>query len=82
MLRLLLLLVGLFTLGFLVWHIGPGNIYDAAATLGPVALLTILIPSLIMYVIEAYGWKVTLAPRPQGGATAMIEFGRPSNIGY
>lgn len=60
MLRLVLLFVGLVTLGFLVWHIGPRNIYDAAATLGPVALLAILIPSLIMYVIEAYGWKVTL----------------------
>jgi uncharacterized protein (TIRG00374 family) len=61
-LKLVLLVLGLFTLGFLVWHIGPGNIYDAAATLGPVALLVILIPSLIMYVIEAYGWKVTLGP--------------------
>ena len=62
MLRLILLFVGLLTLGFLVWHIGPGNIYEAAARLGPVALLAILVPSLIMYVIEAYGWKVTLGP--------------------
>jgi uncharacterized protein (TIRG00374 family) len=61
-LRLILLFVGLLTLGFLVWHIGPGNIYEAAARLGLVALLAILIPSLIMYVIEAYGWKVTLGP--------------------
>jgi uncharacterized protein (TIRG00374 family) len=62
-LRILLLLVGLLTLGLLVWHIGPGNIYDAAAKLGQTALLVILIPSLIMYVIEAYGWKVTLGPK-------------------
>lgn len=62
MLRLILLFIGLLTLGFLVWHIGPGNIYEAAARLGPVALLAILVPSLIMYVIEAYGWKVTLGP--------------------
>jgi uncharacterized protein (TIRG00374 family) len=62
MLRLLLLLVGLLTLGLIVWHIGPGNIYDAAAQLGPVALLVMLIPSIIMYVVEAYGWKVTLGP--------------------
>ena len=62
MLRLLLLALGLLTLGFLVWHIGPGNIYDAAARLGPVALAIILIPSLLMYVIEAYGWKITLGP--------------------
>jgi uncharacterized protein (TIRG00374 family) len=62
MLRLLLLFVGLLTLGLIVWHIGPGNIYDAAAQLGPVALLVMLIPSIVMYVVEAYGWKVTLGP--------------------
>src|SRR5713101_7689080 len=60
MLRLFLLFGGLLTLGLIVWHIGPGNIYDAAAQLGPVALLVMLIPSAIMYAIEAYGWKLTL----------------------
>ena len=62
MLRLFLLIVGLLTLALIVWHIGPGQIYDAAAQLGPVALLVLLIPSVIMYVVEAYGWKVTLGP--------------------
>jgi uncharacterized protein (TIRG00374 family) len=62
MLKLALLFVGLLTLGFIVWHIGPERIYDAAAQLGPVALIVLLIPSTIMYVIEAYGWKVTLGP--------------------
>jgi uncharacterized protein (TIRG00374 family) len=61
-LRLFLLLVGLLTLGLIVWHIGPENIYDTAAQLGPVALLVMLIPSVIMYAVEAYGWKVTLGP--------------------
>jgi uncharacterized protein (TIRG00374 family) len=61
-LKLFLLVVGLLTLILIVWHIGPGQIYDAAAQLGPVALLVLLIPSLIMYVVEAYGWKVTLGP--------------------
>lgn len=60
MFRLFLLFVGLLTLVLIVWHVGPGRIYDAAAQLGPVALLVVLIPSVIMYVIEAYGWKVTL----------------------
>jgi glycosyltransferase 2 family protein len=60
--RFLLFVVGLLTLGLIVWHIGPGNIYDTAAQLGPVALLVMLIPSIIMYVVEAYGWKVTLGP--------------------
>lgn len=62
MLRLFLLFVGLLTLGLIVWHIGPENIYDAATQLGPVALLVMLIPSVIMYVVEAYGWKATLGP--------------------
>jgi len=64
-LRLALLALGLLTLGFLIWHIGPGNIYDAAARLGPTALIIMLIPSVIMYVVEAYGWKVTLGPSAQ-----------------
>jgi len=64
-LRYLLLLLGLLTLTLLVWHIGPGNIYEAAARLGPPALFVILIPSIIMYAVEAYGWKVTLGPSAQ-----------------
>jgi len=65
-LRRILLVVGLLTLSLLVWHIGPGNIYNAAAQLGPVALIVILIPSFIMYAIEAYGWKITLGPSARG----------------
>jgi uncharacterized protein (TIRG00374 family) len=62
MLKLALLVAGLFALFLIVWHIGPQRIYDAAAQLGPVALLVMLIPSTIMYAVEAYGWKVTLGP--------------------
>lgn len=62
MLRYFLLVLGLAVLGLLIWHIGPGNIYDAASRLGPVTLLIILIPSVLMYAIEAYGWKVVLGP--------------------
>ena len=62
MLKLLLLFVGLLTLVLIVWHIGPGQVFDAAAQLGPMALLVMLIPSVIMYIVEAYGWKVTLGP--------------------
>jgi uncharacterized protein (TIRG00374 family) len=60
--RYLLLALGLLTLSLLVWHIGPGNIYKAAAQLGPAALFAILIPSVIMYILEAHGWKMTLGP--------------------
>ena len=62
MLKLALLFAGLLALVLIIWQIGPQRIYDAAAQLGPVALLVMLIPSTIMYAIEAYGWKVTLGP--------------------
>jgi len=61
-LKLVLLFVGLLTLILLVWNIGPGRIYEAASQLGPIGLLVLLIPSTIMYVVEAYGWKITLGP--------------------
>jgi len=70
-LRYILLALGLIVLGFLVWQIGPGNIWDAALRLGPLSLVIILIPSLIMYVIEAYGWKLVL-----GSFGQVISFGR------
>ncbi len=66
MLRYFLLALGLTVLGLLVWHIGPGNIYDAASRLGPTALVVILLPSFVMYAVEAYGWRVVL------GRSAMV----------
>lgn len=62
MLKLILLFAGLCALFLIVWQIGSQRIFDAAAQLGPVALLVMLIPSTIMYAVEAYGWKVTLGP--------------------
>lgn len=66
MLRYILLALGLIVLGLLVWHIGPANIYEAAMQLGPTALLAILIPSVIMYSVEAYGWKMVLGSAARG----------------
>ncbi|OQW31294.1 MAG: hypothetical protein A4E19_20200 [Nitrospira sp. SG-bin1] len=66
MLRYILLALGLIVLSLLVWHIGPSNIYEAASRLGPTALLAILIPSILMYSIEAYGWKVVLGRAARG----------------
>ena len=62
MLKLILLFVGLFTLTLLVWYIGPWRIYEAASHLGPIGVLALLIPSTFMYIVEAYGWKITLGP--------------------
>lgn len=64
--RYLLLALGFLTLLLLVWHIGPDKIYEAAAQVGPGALLVLLIPSLLMYVFEAYGWKLTLGSAADG----------------
>jgi uncharacterized protein (TIRG00374 family) len=61
-LKLLLLVIGFLTLILLVWNIGPGRIYEAASQLGPIGLFVLLIPSTVMYVVEAYGWKITLGP--------------------
>ena len=71
MLRLILLLVGLLTFAGLIWHIGPANILSAIAALGPQALLVILLPSLLMYLLEAYGWRLTLRAH-----AARVSFGR------
>ena len=59
-LRLLLFLLGLLTLVGLVWHIGSTRILDAAAGVGPIAVLVILLPSVLMYAVETYGWRLTL----------------------
>lgn len=60
MLRRFLLVLGLLTLIGLVWHVGPGRIVETVGSLGPQTLAVILLPSLLMYVLEAYGWRVTL----------------------
>ncbi len=60
MLRLALLFLGLLTLVGLVWHIGPARILDAVTGVGLVALLIILLPSVLMYVLEAFGWRLTM----------------------
>ncbi len=60
MLKLVLLFLGLITLLGLVWHIGPTQIWVATSGLGAAALLVVLLPSLLMYLFEAYGWRITL----------------------
>jgi uncharacterized protein (TIRG00374 family) len=39
---------------------------DALASLGPATLLVILLPSLAMYTLEAYGWRLTLGSDGRG----------------
>lgn len=60
MVKLILLTLGFLTVVLIVWQVGPIRIYEAASSLGPGALVLILCPSVLMYVLEAYGWRVTL----------------------
>lgn len=65
MLRYFLLAIGLLFFGLIVWQIGPGSIYDAVSRIGPATLLIILIPSVVMYSIEAFGWRIVLRTSAQ-----------------
>ncbi len=60
MLRISLLFLGLLTFVGLIWHIGLGRIWDAISGVGPMALVLILLPSVLMYALEAWGWHLTL----------------------
>ena len=71
MLRTLLLLLGSATLAGLIWHIGPSRILEAVAGLGAGAVLLILLPSILMYLLDAWGWRFTL-----GRHAAGVGFGR------
>ncbi len=64
--RLLLLLVGIGTLVGLVWRIGPTQILAALGTLSPGCLVAVLLPSVLMYTLEAYGWRLTLGTQGEG----------------
>lgn len=56
-----LFLIGLLTLLGLVGHIGPERILEAGAALGPIAMLMILLPSILMYFLDTLGWRFTLS---------------------
>jgi len=61
-LRLVFLIVGFAALGWLIWHIGPSQIVHTTQQLGFVSIGIILLPLFAVYVLEAYGWWLTLGP--------------------
>ena len=71
MVRLVLLFLGFLTLVGLIWHIGPARILDAVTGVGLAAILIILLPSVLMYGLEALGWRFTL-----GRHAAAVSFWR------
>lgn len=66
MLKHFLFFLGFLTLTFIIWHIGLEPIADVVSEVGLAGILALLIPSVIMYAIEAYGWKITIGPSARG----------------
>ncbi|MBA5868915.1 MAG: hypothetical protein GDA68_02740 [Nitrospira sp. CR2.1] len=75
--KVILLLVGVVTLGGLVVHIGPERIYRAGMRLGAVGLTVMLVPSTVMYVLDCLGWQLTL-----GRHRAAVPFSTIAQIVY
>ena len=71
MLKLTFLVFGLLALAGIIWHIGPDSIFNTAAQLGPFALGIILLPMIVVYLLEALGWHLTL-----GSYARQVGFGR------
>lgn len=60
MIRWLLLVVGLVVLGGLIWHIGLSQIREMVERVGFVAFCMILLPLLVVYLLDTFGWSLTL----------------------
>ncbi len=69
--RVTLFILGLSTLAGLIHQIGPLRIYEAAAKVGPLGMVIILLPSTVMYLIDCVGWRMTL-----GGHARKVSFFR------
>ena len=60
MLKFVFLIIGLIALVGIVLHIGLEPILHAAFQLGPLPLVIILLPMIVVYGLEAWGWRLTL----------------------
>ena len=71
MLKLVFLTFGLLFLFAIIWHIGLTSIFETISVLGPFALGVILLPMILVYALEALGWRLTL-----GSSANRVGFGR------
>ena len=62
MIRLVFLAAGAVVLGGLLWHIGLFRIWETVERVGPVAFCMILVPFLVVYLLDTFGWSLTLGP--------------------
>lgn len=60
MLKLLFLILGLAALVGMIFHIGLAPILHTLSQLGPWAVTVILLPMILVYALEAFGWQLTL----------------------
>ena len=60
MLKFVFLIIGLIALVRIVLHIGLEPIFHAVSQLGPLPLVIILLPMIVVYGFEAWGWRLTL----------------------
>ena len=60
MLKFVFLIIGLIALDGIVLHIGLEPIFHAVSQLGPLSLVIILLPMIVVYGFEAWGWRLTL----------------------
>lgn len=60
MIRLAFLAVGMTFLIGLVWHIGPSHIWETTERVGIGPFCIILLPLLVVYLLDTYGWCLTL----------------------
>lgn len=60
MLNLLFLIIGLAALIGIILHIGLEPILHAVSQIGLLPLLVILLPMILVYGLEAFGWQLTL----------------------
>ncbi|MCY4612755.1 MAG: flippase-like domain-containing protein [Nitrospira sp.] len=60
MIRWLLLAVGLVVLGGLIWHIGLSQVWETVERVGFVAFCVILLLRLVVYLLDTFGWSLTL----------------------
>ena len=60
MLKFVFLIIGLIALVGIVLHIGLEPILHAISQLGPLPLVIILLPMIVVYGLEAWGWRLTL----------------------
>lgn len=60
MIRLLFLAAGLVVLGGLIRHIGLFQVWETVERVGALTFCVILTPLLVVYLLDTYGWSLTL----------------------